>query len=81
MLQEMPEQHGTRAIAITGMAIAQALIAFLVGKGVVTKDQQIELYEIVLRVLEEFDGPDPGADEARKIVDAMAQFAARTPRT
>jgi hypothetical protein len=78
-IMSTPEDE-TRGIALAGELIVFALIGHLKSKGILSKEETIAIYEQTLTTLESYSNLDPSVQEARKILDQMAQIATKAPK-
>jgi hypothetical protein len=80
MPQDTPRLD-TSGPAIVGMALAQALLARLRAKNVLTDDEADEVLDTALSGVENYLPPDdPGVQKARQIIDMIAHHASAARR-
>jgi hypothetical protein len=73
-------ENETRGIALAAELIVFDLIGHLKAKGILSKEDTITIYERTLVALEAYPHDDLAIREARKILDQMAQIAAKAPK-
>jgi len=77
MLQDTPEQHETRAVAIAALTLVESLIATLAEEKILTLDQTQRLFQAASQSLTAFPQPDAGATNAKVLLDGVAKIVGR----
>jgi hypothetical protein len=67
-------------IALAGELTVFALIGHMKAKGLLSKEETVAIYEETLLALELYPHHDSSVEVARKILDQMAQIAAKSPK-
>jgi hypothetical protein len=73
-------EEETLGAALAGELAVFSLIGHLKAKGILSKAETIAIYEETLTALELYPHDDPAVRVARKILDQMAQIAAKAPK-
>jgi hypothetical protein len=73
-------EEDTLGAALAGQLTVFSLIGHLKAKGILSKAETIAIYEHTLTALESYPRDDPAVRVARKLLDQMAQIAAKAPK-
>jgi hypothetical protein len=72
MTDQPSEQEETRAISIVGKSLVEGVIAILASKKLLNPAETNQLFETVVGSVKKLPRPDPGADRAQFLLEAMA---------
>lgn len=76
----MSAEQETLGIALAAELTVFSLIGHMKAKGLLSREETITIYEQTLTALESYPHYDLAVQEARKILDRMAQIASLAPK-